>query len=174
MNKLLSLLFIVLMFTGCYVGDKHLYPDVLLTTAPNEEDKLQYLKSGEPFTGTQTYRYTKTDSLYSVTTFQEGFRSQSTGYSQDNGSVLWRIAFIGSEISKREEYYADGTKKMEWLLAGPGVEESYTKYWHENGQLSFEMFWNEQNQYHGVMTKWDEEGNILEQESYENGLQVSL
>lgn len=73
------------------------------------------------------------------------------------------------------EYYANGNRQMEWLLGG--ITENgmgFTREWHPNGQLKFEMGWDENREYHGLMTKWDEEGNILDQENYSHGKKVEV
>ncbi|MCH2450170.1 MAG: hypothetical protein MK198_08485 [Gracilimonas sp.] len=45
-----------------------------------------------------------------------------------------------------------------------------SEIWHRsNGELAFEVFYTGDYVYQGLMTEYDEEGNIIMQERYEDG-----
>lgn len=134
------------------------------------------LLDGEPFTGEQIFRYVKNDSLFVVNKFNEGLRQQTIAYNED-GSIkgTYKYKYKNGHFVGGTEYYSDGSKKLDWLQGGASEDGlGFTKEWHPNGQLKFEMQWDENNQYHGLMTKWDEQGNIIAQEKYEHGKQVAI
>jgi antitoxin component YwqK of YwqJK toxin-antitoxin module len=45
----------------------------------------------------------------------------------------------------------------------------HIREWHPNGQLKYEVAFKDSLRYHGLMSLYDEQGNIMEQERYENG-----
>ena len=49
------------------------------------------------------------------------------------------------------------------------VELGYNKQWYSNGGLKFEAYFKGNIEYEGLMTLYDENGEILEQERYEEG-----
>lgn len=175
-NTLLLCFFAAFILSGCYVGEEARYSDIDLEV-DKVGDQLVYYKSGESYTGKQTYRYSKTDNLFSEAEFENGLRTKTIGYERDGSGIRWHheYEYIDGELAKTVTFFPDGQKNMEVIYAnttddGIGI----TRYWHPNGQLNFEMSWIEDHKYHGLMTKWDEEGNILEQENYENGEPVDL
>ncbi|MEX0720740.1 MAG: hypothetical protein WD059_08745 [Balneolaceae bacterium] len=177
LNKLL-LVTVVFTFiiSGCKIGPKVIYSDVTLEYDREEGGELTRYKNGEPYTGTQTFRYRKTDKVYYTNTFEEGLLTQTKGFTEDN-SIEWNIKFeyVDKKKARTMRFYPDGSIKEDRITAS-GTESGVgtTKMWHENGQLQFEMGTDENNQYHGLMTKWDEEGSVIEQENYEHGARVDI
>ncbi|MDZ7806213.1 MAG: hypothetical protein U5K71_03760 [Gracilimonas sp.] len=131
----------------------------------------QFTSSGELFTGTKKIYNTDNDSLRMELFFKDGINTGSVEYKDGN---VWR--------SKRgrylDNYHFKEMYKNETLIykdVPPSETEDglgHIRQWHENGQLSFESFYygpigDRLDQ--GLMTEYDEEGNVIMQERYEDG-----
>ncbi|HET8865051.1 MAG TPA: M56 family metallopeptidase [Gracilimonas sp.] len=131
---------------------------------------IKFDKSGTPFTGTQQYRYVVNDSLFSETIYVDGITTSTTAYHKD-GSLMgkYEFGYVEDKFWATKHYNEDGLLIEEWQT--PESEDSlgYIKQWHQNGQLKFEMTYKKGMKYHGLMTLYDEEGEIIEQERYEDG-----
>ena len=131
---------------------------------------IRFDKSGTPFTGTQEFRYVKNDSLFSETIYVDGLLKSTTAYHKD-GSLMGKheFGYIGEEFKTTKRYNEDGLLVEEWLT--PTTEDSLgsIKQWHTNGQLKFEMTFKKGMNYHGLMTMYNEQGEVIEQERYEDG-----
>ena len=178
-NKILTIACVVFVTVpGCTSEEEptgFLYSNVELEMAPESGALVRYLE-GEPFTGEQIYRFSKNDSIYIINSFQDGFLTGSVAFKKD-GSVRakYEYKFNNGNHVGLTEYYSDGSKKSDWLQGGASEDGlGFTKEWHPNGQLKFEMQWDENNQYHGLMTKWDDKGNIIAREKYEHGQLVKM
>ena len=131
---------------------------------------IRYDSDGNPFTGTHELRFVKNDSLFAKTVFENGIMKSSTGYFNDGDSTLeytYEYEYIGEHF-KAVKHYRDGILMEEWEDAKPG-ELGYHKQWHPNGQLKYEAYFEGNIEYEGLMTLYNEEGEIIEQQRYEDG-----
>lgn len=127
-------------------------------------------ESGTPFTGTQQMRYEKNDSLFSETVYENGVRKSTTAYHED-GTLMGKseYGYVGEKFRTVKEYNRDGLLIEEWLTPTNGDSLGTIKQWHPNGQLKFEMTFKSGMKYHGLMTMYNKDGEIIKQERYENG-----
>lgn len=129
----------------------------------------QFTSSGEPFTGTQKVYYTENDSLYMELFFEDGINTGSVMYQDGNVIRQKHTTYLNSRHTQ-EMYFND-------LLVYQDIPPSKTedgmghaRLWHRsNGKLAFEVFYTGDKVYQGLMTEYDEEGNIIMQERYEDG-----
>lgn len=140
---------------------------------------IRYDSEGNPFTGVQKMRFVKNDSLFSKSVYKDGIIQSITAYFED-GSLMGKSEFgyIGDQFKTTRQYNKDGILIEEWMDAKPG-EMGYHKKWHKNGQLKYEAYFTENIQpeglmtfhtkYQGLMTLYDEQGNIIEQARYKDG-----
>ena len=131
-------------------------------------DGAQFTSSGEPFTGTKKVYYTKNDSLYMKQYYKDGIETGSLMYSDGDSTI----------------------HKYDWSLHKPNLKESYTngilvykdvlpseskdgmghiRQWYKNGQLSYEVSYTGDHIKQGLMTEYNNEGNIIKQERYKDG-----
>lgn len=150
------------------------YTDVELHLDAKRNEELgkpidtHYTSSGEPFTGTQKTYYSDTDSLYMEMHFEDGINTKSIFYMK-NGDInrLIHGRYLGFTYAK--EIYVNGNLSYENV---PPTESKdgvgYLRTWHRNGQLGSEVTYKGDRIYQGLMTEYDEEGNIIKQERYED------
>lgn len=157
-----------------------LYTDVKLRLPNPVEDlvKDQSIRfndgTGKPFTGTQSTFYRKNDQLYSQSVFEDGLNTSLILYNKD-GSQRARVEheYLESEMVWNKRYNEDDLLVMEsksYRVTDDGF--GFVKRWHDNGQIQFEMKTDENGNYQGLMTLYDEEGNVLKQENYKDGVLV--
>lgn len=156
-----------------------LYSTVHLYVNPPKSSKLnierrgmgiRYDSKGDPFTGTQQYRFVKNDSLFNEVVYENGIMKSSEAYIKDGDSTnIYKSEYdyIG-EHYKEVKYYKNGALLEEWKDAESN-ELGYHKQWYLNGQLKYEAYFEGNIEYEGLMTLYDEEGNIIEQERYKDG-----
>jgi antitoxin component YwqK of YwqJK toxin-antitoxin module len=139
----------------------------------NASDARFYNEEGEPFSGTQRLLNLENNSLKIKTEVDEGVIKSRTVF-HDTGEVHNRIEY---------EYRGDTLVYSKSIINGkffqenfyPSISESgmlVTKTYFPNGQIQHEsqqLFVDETGSYQGLMTLYDEEGNILEQDLYDNG-----
>ena len=128
-----------------------------------------FTSSGELFTGTQKVYYTKNDSLYMKAYFEDGIKTQSIFYMK-NGDINRIVPgrYLDKPISKR--IYNNGNLAYENVPPSESEDGmGYIRTWHENGQLGAEVTYTGDQVYQGLMTEYDEEGNIITQERYKDG-----
>lgn len=165
-----------------------LYSNIDLYMNPERSDELnikrrgfgiRYDSDGSPFTGTQELRFVKNDSLFAETEYINGIMKSSVGYdNKGNDLDKYEYGYIGNQFKMIRQTKPSGLVVEKWSDAKPG-EMGYHKKWHENGQLKYEAYFTENIQpeglmtfhtkYQGLMTLYDEQGNILEQARYEDG-----
>ena len=148
------------------------YPDPLDT----QESELLYRSTdGELYSGVVTYLEQETNQLHSRQFFENGLMVSSIDYDED-GNQFVRLEYIfdnGIQAGFRQ-FGPDDLIIREWV-GTPEPDDSLTmiREWHPNGQLKFEMLASEGEKhtllYQGLMTLYDEQGNILEQELYKDG-----
>jgi hypothetical protein len=141
---------------------------------------IRYDSEGNPFTGTLETRYSKNDQLFTESVFIDGVLQSSALYHPKSGKLIEKSEFgyIGEQFKRIRGFLGDGELIEEWVDAKPG-EMGYYKKWHKNGQLKYEAYFTENVQpeglmtfhtkYQGLMTLYDEQGNIIEQARYEDG-----
>ncbi|MEQ9266463.1 MAG: M56 family metallopeptidase [Balneolaceae bacterium] len=157
-------------------------------------DGLIYSEDENLFTGTQQFSLEHSDIVAFEFMFEKGLR---TGYRYfdeggslvqrgeiiyENGNRVFTAGFDGSgvEIYRVEQIFDGNTRlsmrmysdgKITHEVVDPSVENSFSgtyKEFYENGQLKFEMPATNSMEYNGLMTLYDEQGQILEQELYKN------
>lgn len=131
---------------------------------------IRYDADGDPFTGIQQYRFERNDSLFSEYVYENGITKSATAYiSKGDSTSIYRSKFgyIGDEY-KEVEYYKDNILLEKWENSTPN-KLGYHKIWHPNGQIRYEATFTGNIQYEGLMTLYDEEGNITEQARYKDG-----
>lgn len=166
-----------------------LYSNVELFMNPERSDELnikrrgigiRYDSDGNPFTGTLETRYTKNDQLLTNTVFSDGVIKSSEFYNPKTGELVEKSEFgyIGEQFKRTRVYSSNEILIEEWSDFQSG-KLGYHKKWYENGQLEYEAYFSgpikdetlkaTKIPYQGLMTLYDEQGNILEQERYEDG-----
>ncbi|RNC83411.1 MAG: hypothetical protein ED557_10330 [Balneola sp.] len=177
------LFFIGLMFCDRTVTDADLYPDVKLKLlkSPYEQtlgggvlDRRMYDSKGNLFTGTQNYYRKENNKLYSSFTYREGVLLLQKAF-DESGNELHRV---------EEEYDFEQSKRVSMRMFDHGfltveIQDSSPEHnnmhvfreWHSNGQLKFEMT-SDSLGTQGLMTLYDEQGQILEQELYKDGQMI--
>ncbi|WP_421773078.1 M56 family metallopeptidase [Gracilimonas sp.] len=141
---------------------------------------IRYDSDGNPFTGTLETRYTKNDQLLTNTVFSDGVIKSSEFYNPKTGELVEKSEFgyIGEQFKRIRVYSSDEILIEEWSDFQSG-KLGYHKKWHENGQLEYEAYFSgpikdetlkaTKIPYQGLMTLYDEQGIIIEQERYEDG-----
>ena len=138
-----------------------------------------YTSSGEPFTGTQKIYYTENDSLYMKQIFKDGIQTEAVIYYPDSSPLHGKIVrqkhgvYLDKPLLK--EMYEN--EVMVYENVPPTESEDgmdHVRLWHDNGQLSVEHAYTGDQIKQGLMTEYDEEGNITRQERYENGEVVEV
>ena len=130
---------------------------------------IRYDSEGNPFTGTQQYRYVKNDSLFNEVVFEKGIMKSSVGYDKSGNTLdKYEYGYIGDQYKMVKQIKPNGFIVEEWKDATPD-ELGYHKQWHINGQLKYEAYFEGNIEYKGLMTLYNEEGNVVEQERYEDG-----
>jgi hypothetical protein len=90
-------------------------------------------------------------------------------YGEIDSSVAWRPdgnetadrAFDG-EVVTFADYYPNGTPRAETQKRRQ-KKHGYQRFWHENGQMKEERFYKN-GQPTGVWKRWDEQGNLIQEE----------
>ena len=129
----------------------------------------RFTTSGELFTGTQKVYFTKNDSLYMELYFEDGI---STGSRMTmDGDIIRQVhgVYLNEPLFAKEMYVNDNLAIQNILPTESEDGMGHLSSWHNNGQLSFEVTYTGDQVYQGLMTEYDEEGNIITQERYKDG-----
>ena len=134
----------------------------------------RFTASGELFTGTQKIYYTENDSLYMEYYFKDGIEKTVIHYEEDGDiNRLEKGRYLNEPIIK--EIYNNGNLAYENV---PPTESEdgmgHVRLWHNNGQLSVEHSYTGDQVKQGLMTEYDEDGNITRQKRYEDGELVEM
>jgi len=131
---------------------------------------IRYDSDGNPFTGTQEFRFVKNDSLFSEMVYVDGILKSTTAYHED-GSLMGKFeyGYVGDQFKTNKQYNKDGLLIEEWLNPTSTDSLGSIKHWHSNGQLKYEAYFKGNMKFEGFMTLYDENGKIIQQERYENG-----
>jgi antitoxin component YwqK of YwqJK toxin-antitoxin module len=124
-----------------------------------EEGKLYEVSGKAPYSGKVT-NYFDDGSLKMEGYYEEGVQKLVIHYYQ-NGNKRSKIDRTG-EADEMTTWFESGQKQEEFL---PGL----IREWYENGQLKAEVRLDDFKNYHGDMKMWDEDGNLVTHEIYENG-----
>ena len=184
-KSILSIFFIsVVSFVFCTqteINSDELYTNVQLQLVSSPYQQVQdsgsyhnskmYDLEGKLFTGTQNYFFKKNDQLFTSVTFKKGIRTKEQTFKK-SGEEWYRVE-IEYDFEKDERIsfrgYDLGTLTLE-IIDSSSVHSGMHLYreWHPNGLLKFESTSNELGS-QGLMTLYDQNGNILEQELYNDG-----
>ncbi len=159
--------------------ENDLYADVSLGYKLPTENKAgdlhYYTLDGQLFTGEATYYKRENDQLYSKQLFEDGLMVGAIQYDKE-GNQAYRVehVFVDGVRAGFRHYGANDQILRDWVgTPKPGDSLTVMREWHPNGQLKFEMTsYSEEDRpmvYEGLMTLYDEQGNILQQELYEDG-----
>lgn len=128
-----------------------------------------YTSSGEPFTGTQKVYHSDSDSLHMKMFFEDGINTGSVIYDEDGDVTRQKHGRYLNGPYTREIY---DNEVLVYQNIPPTESEDgmgHLRGWHENGQLSVEVSYTGDQVYQGLLTEYDEEGNVIKQERYEDG-----
>ena len=130
-----------------------------------------YTHRGEPYTGKQTFYYQRNGVNYRpflTRTFVDGMTTKWVMYDDDgNPSYVTKYDVRDGQVVKIVEYNPDGQKRYE--AVHPSVTDDgigYAKEWHENGELKATARIDADNNYVGLMTLRDKQGEILKQKKF--------
>ncbi|MFP8489611.1 M56 family metallopeptidase [Gracilimonas sp. Q87] len=127
---------------------------------------------GELFTGSNKLFDPKTGILKKEAIFENG-RSISIKTYNGIGQVSFRSIFEYEEgIPERQRYYMLGQLFSEYTYPTPSRDyQGMQRYWYtEEGVMQYEAhFLMDPDNFHGLVTAFDTQGEITEQERYENG-----
>ncbi len=160
------------MIYNVYADVELIYPDPL---DYQDSELLYHTSDGELYSGLVTYYEQENDQLYSKQFFEDGLMVGSIQFDEaGNQFVRYEYVFENGLQAGFRQFGPDNQIVREWV-GTPEPDDSLTVFreWHPNGQLKFEMFSSSGDRgalvYEGLMTLYDEQGNILEQELYEDG-----
>ncbi len=150
------LLFFGMFALSCQLMDEveEVFPGFVL-----EEGKLYEVSGKAPYSGKVTDYYDD-GTLKMEGHYEEGVQKLIIYYYQ-NGNKRSKVDRTG-EVDGMTTWFESGQKQEEFL---PGL----IREWYENGQLMAKVQLDEFKNYHGDMKMWDEDGNLITHEIYENG-----
>ena len=136
----------------------------------NVGPSIRFDSAGNPFTGTHQVRYRKNNRIAFEAKYENGVLKSNTRYSAE-GDTLARYSFsvVGGKFRTVREYNQNGMLVEKWTNPQSDDSLGTIKQWHHNGQLKYEAYYKGNLQYEGLMTLYNKQGNILEQEQYEDG-----
>lgn len=161
------------------------YSKVKILTKVQERDSITnsnkwtfYDGNGNPFSGSNTIYLKENDKVYSISKFE-------------NGRLLSRVLFSDKdeEVFRTENEFRNGllfttSTSLRDTLYQKSTYPPFTKNnsrifqrFYPNGNLQFEYGTKQEAErqfYHGLLTLYGEDGDIIEQELYENGERVPI
>lgn len=151
-------------------------PDVELTADTLQIfDQAYQLKfkdeKGQYYTGSQKFFHIRTGMLTEETWYVNGIPIEHRVYNKLGGTFTRNIHEVEDGWTRRINSYFNGTLMAQHLLPHPNYgPEGKTQYYHEEGWLRYESNYLQDSQnFHGLVTTYNEQGEILKQERYENG-----
>src|SRR6056297_351521 len=169
---------LILMFNTRVIDKDHLlgtYETELVADTVQVDENFSYSKwkteDGSFFHGSNKLFDPQTGILKKESIYQDGNMIAHKSFN-DFGQVWYRTVYEyenGLPVTKRT--IISGDLMSEFIYPVPdneyrGVQRYYTK----DGSLQYEAnFLSHSENYHGLVTEFDTEGNIIEQERYENG-----
>ncbi len=159
---------------GIDSNGNELSPD-LNVVPKSPRDSQYFILNGELYTGELNLYGTENNQLYRKQFFKGGLIIGAIWFDEDGSqSVRYENVFESGIQAGFRQFGPNDQIVREWV-GTPEPDDSLTVFreWYPNEQLKFEMFSSSGDRrvvvYEGVMTLYDEEGNILEQELYEDG-----
>jgi antitoxin component YwqK of YwqJK toxin-antitoxin module len=173
---------LILLFNSRVIDRDHIqgtYETKLIpdTVAVDDNYAFTIMKTeeGEPFTGSNKLFDPKTGILKKEAIYDNGLPTSIKTYN-GVGQVSFRTVFEYSEgIPVKQRYYMLGQLFSEYIYPTPERDyQGVQRYWHtEEGVLQYEAhFLMDPDNFHGMVTAFDTQGSIIEQERYENGALV--
>lgn len=124
---------------------------------------------GNYYSGTRDYYHKDSNELAFSEKFEDGYRVTRINY--DDGveiSFRYEFEYDDSNMIVRRKFNEAGILIEEWT-APINRKPGSIKEWHPNEQLKFEVHYLGDLEYEGLMTLYDENGEIIEQDRYEDG-----
>lgn len=131
-----------------------------------------------PFTGTQSMFFKIDDRLHSTQTYEVGYLTERI-YFDKAGSQIIRYVFEYQDgfQTSFQQYDQDNNivqqAKSTVFNDGNKILFTRSKQWYPNGQLRFDFSFVQTSErpavYDGLMSHYDEQGLVLEQELYKDG-----
>jgi hypothetical protein len=118
----------------------------------------------QPFDGKATMKGAMAPKM--VWTFEEGKVKQVDSYNVRDVRLRSNVYEDGHTIASRT-WYESGELWVEW-----SKESGFTREYYESGQLKSEVPWSDKRVIDGTVKLYDEEGNLVEQHEYVNGVKM--
>ena len=148
---------------------KFVFDEVTLEYTASDENILDafaatfYLEgTDEPFDGKATMKGVKAPKM--IWFFEEGKVLKVDSYNRKDQRLRSNVYEDGHTIASRT-WYDDGELWVEW-----SKESGITREYYPSGQLKSEVPWSDQQVINGTVRLFDEEGNLMEQHEYVNGV----
>jgi antitoxin component YwqK of YwqJK toxin-antitoxin module len=143
-------------FSACQLVDEveEVFPGFVV-----EEGKLYEVSGKAPYTGEITDY------------FADGSLKQQRTYNK--GELIHAIHYYENGKKRSEVRHTDqGMYMTSWFDSGQ-IEEEFTpeliRLWYENGQMKSRVALDDFREYHGDLKMWDENGELIAHEVYEDG-----
>lgn len=173
---------LVLAVTFCKRTDSSALPayNLELTTdtiaVNNSVPVLQWSKDGQPFTGKRQMNEHLDFLLSREQKFQNGLLLETNHYSEFGTVGYSETHEYQDSLLSTTRIFVDGRlfREVNWPLPANNFK-GITKVWHDNEQLQYEenfIYREGEKLFHGLLTEYDEQGNMIEQKRYENGVLV--
>ncbi len=174
-------LFITFIFCSKPDNPNELYSNVRLQliSSPYEQvqdsgifyDSRMYDMDGVLFSGVQSHYFKSDDKLLTSVTFKEGLRVKEQTFKRTGEE--WYRTEIEYDFEKKKRIafrgYDLGVLTSELIDSSPDHDgKQLYREWHPNGQLKFQSTSDEKGT-QGLMTLYNNSGNVVEQERYEDG-----
>jgi len=171
---------ILILFYNTRVIDRHnikgTYETKLIAETVAVDDTFSYIQlnteDGEPYSGSNKLFDPKTGILETEAIYDKGMPISIKTYN-GIGQVFFRNVFdYENGLPKKQRLYISGNLFMEYIYPTPERDyQGIQRYWHlEEGKIQYEAhFLNNSENFHGLVTEFDTQGNIVEQERYEDG-----
>ena len=180
-----ALILLALIFcTQRSISDDAIYADVELSSEVinenlpyNSASRIFYGPDGEKYTGEQNWYFEKTGTLHRKHIYHEGREVQVDifdlhGNQLSQFKTIWSTGESGMEVTSHFKLDASNEPTLIWEnIAFDSV--TVVKKYFPNGQIEHEYAYEATHgEYDGLMTSYDEDGNILALARYDMGEMV--
>lgn len=170
---LIILFCFLFLFSACEQRrSKFIFDEVTLEYQADDEDLMKafgsifYLEgTDDPYTGSGTMTGVLAPKM--VWQFEDGFVKQVNSYNDQDVRLRENVYQDGQTIASRT-WYSTGELWVEWSKEG-----GFTKEYFISGELKSEVPWSSDGVIDGTVKLWDEEGNLINEEVYKNGVKVN-